>query len=62
MAFVVLIDKWKHGWELTVPGVGVTQCTDLADATTMAKDLIARQLDIRIDQIQVELWDEGKHG
>ncbi|HXO22996.1 MAG TPA: hypothetical protein VN870_00350 [Streptosporangiaceae bacterium] len=31
---------WKHGWELHIPGVGVTQSRTLAEAETMVRDYI----------------------
>ena len=48
--------RWEHGWEIHVPGVGVTQCEDAGEAVAMAEDLIERrtglqrgQFDVRID-------------
>lgn len=32
---------WKHGWELTIPGVGVTQSHGLGSAERMVRDYLA---------------------
>lgn len=32
---------WRLGWELHVGDVGVTQCTELADAEVTTRDLLA---------------------
>ena len=32
--------RWKHGWELHIPGVGVTQSRNLGEAETMVRDYI----------------------
>jgi len=31
---------WKHGWELHIEGVGVTQSRNLAEAETMVRDYV----------------------
>jgi hypothetical protein len=31
---------WKHGWELHIDGVGVTQSRNLADAQTVVRDYV----------------------
>jgi DNA-directed RNA polymerase specialized sigma subunit len=31
---------WKHGWELRIDGVGVTQSRNLAEAQTMVRDYV----------------------
>ena len=31
---------WKHGWELHIEGVGVTQSRNLAEAETMVRDYL----------------------
>ena len=31
---------WKHGWELNIDGVGVTQSRNLAEAQTMVRDYV----------------------
>ena len=31
---------WKHGWELHIDGVGVTQSRNLAEAETMVRDYL----------------------
>jgi DNA-directed RNA polymerase specialized sigma subunit len=32
--------RWKHGWELHITGIGVTQSRSLAEAETMVRDYI----------------------
>lgn len=36
----VIARRWKHGWELYIPGVGVTQSRNLAEAKMMVRDYI----------------------
>ena len=31
---------WKHGWELHIDGVGVTQSRNLAEAQTVVRDYV----------------------
>jgi DNA-directed RNA polymerase specialized sigma24 family protein len=40
----VTAQRWEHGWELHVDGVGVTQCGPLSDAERMARDYLATEL------------------
>lgn len=42
--YTVTSERWEHGWELHVDGVGITQCNSLADAERMALDYIATEL------------------
>jgi hypothetical protein len=38
--YVVQATPWAHGWELDIPGVGVTQSRSLRDAEAMVRDYI----------------------
>jgi predicted XRE-type DNA-binding protein len=38
--YTVRAERWKHGWELHVDGVGVTQSRNLAGAEQMVRDYI----------------------
>lgn len=36
----VIAKRWKHGWELHIEGLGVTQSKTLATADAMVRDYI----------------------
>jgi hypothetical protein len=38
--FTVKAKRWKHGWELHIDGVGVTQSRTLATAEQMVRDYV----------------------
>jgi len=38
--YTVRTVPWRLGWELHVDGVGVTQCTKLADAEDVTRDFL----------------------
>jgi DNA-directed RNA polymerase specialized sigma subunit len=38
--YIVHATPWAHGWELDIPGVGVTQSRSLRDAEAMVRDYI----------------------
>jgi DNA-directed RNA polymerase specialized sigma subunit len=38
--YEVKAKRWKHGWELHISGVGVTQSRSLAEAEVMVRDYI----------------------
>ena len=38
--YTVRAKPWKHGWELHIDGIGVTQSKNLASAEQMARDYI----------------------
>jgi DNA-directed RNA polymerase specialized sigma24 family protein len=38
--YTVRAKRWKHGWELHIDGVGVTQSRNLAGAEQMVRDYI----------------------
>lgn len=50
--------RWKHGWELHIEDVGVTQSRTLLDAEPMARDYIAMILDISEDSFEVKVTPE----
>lgn len=45
----VTAKRWKHGWELHIDDVGVTQSKTLAGAEKMVRDYIALDLDVPED-------------
>lgn len=47
--------RWKHGWELHVDGVGVTQVRTLATADQQVRDLVETMLDIDASDARVIL-------
>jgi hypothetical protein len=53
MTYRVRAKRWKHGWELHIEGVGVTQSRTLWDAGEMARDLISRREDLPGDAFTV---------
>ncbi|MCE7079853.1 hypothetical protein LZF96_06630 [Streptomyces sp. ST2-7A] len=54
----VVAKRWKHGWELHVDGVGVTQSRTLVDAEAMARDHISVVLDLPDDAFGIEVVPE----
>jgi DNA-directed RNA polymerase specialized sigma24 family protein len=44
-AYQVTAKRWRKGWELHVPGVGVTQSDTLATAEGMVRDYLAITFD-----------------
>ncbi|HVA60069.1 MAG TPA: hypothetical protein VNG13_05975 [Mycobacteriales bacterium] len=38
--YIVRATAWAHGWELNIPGVGVTQSRNLREAEAMVRDYI----------------------
>lgn len=50
--------RWKHGWELHIDGVGVTQSHGLRDAEMMVRDYIELSLDIPAGSFAVEITPE----
>jgi len=51
--YTVRAKRWKHGWELHIDGVGVTQSRSLGDAKTMVRDYIETltDADASVDEI-----------
>jgi hypothetical protein len=54
----VRAQRWEHGWELHIAGVGVTQSRTLWDAEEMARDLISRREDLSGDAFTVTVTPE----
>ena len=50
--------RWKHGWELDIEGVGVSQSRTLRDVEEMARDLIGRREDLPGDAFTVTVNPE----
>ena len=42
--YVVRATPWRHGWELDIPGVGVTQSRNLREAEATVRDYISLDL------------------
>jgi len=42
--YFVRATPWAHGWELEIPGVGVTQSRNLREAELMVRDYISLDL------------------
>ena len=40
MTYTVAARRWKHGWELHIDGIGVTQSKTLATAASMVREYI----------------------
>lgn len=55
MTFTARARRWKHGWELHVDGVGVTQVRVLERARDQVCDLIETMTDARPEASAVEL-------
>ncbi len=51
--------RWKHGWELHVDGVGVTQVRTLAAAEQQVRDLVETMLDVDASDANVEVDVDG---
>lgn len=54
----VVAKRWKHGWELHIADVGVTQSKTLLDAEAMARDYTALLLDVPDDSFDVRITPE----
>jgi DNA-directed RNA polymerase specialized sigma24 family protein len=53
-----MAQRWEHGWELRVDGVGVTQCGPLADAERMALDYLATELGGEPEDYSVDIYHD----
>ena len=51
--YEVTAKRWKHGWELDIDDLGVTQSTSLSGAEKMVRDYIALDLDVAEDSFDV---------
>jgi hypothetical protein len=58
----VVAKRWRHGWELHIEGLGVTQSRNLADAEAMARDYVALDLDVPEDSFDVTVTPEVGEG
>lgn len=56
--YVVIATQWARGWELGIQGVGATQSRSLDDAEMMARDLIARRLEVPANSFDVIIKPE----
>ncbi len=54
----VTAKRWKHGWELHIRDVGVTQSRTLLDAESMVRDYVAMLLDVTEDSFDVKIAPE----
>lgn len=45
-AYEVAARRWEHGWELHIPGVGVTQATTLDKADRQISDYLSTVFDL----------------
>jgi hypothetical protein len=53
--YEVVAKRWRHGWELHIQGLGVTQSHSLADAEAMAREYIVLDLDVPEDAFDVKI-------
>jgi DNA-directed RNA polymerase specialized sigma subunit len=53
---------WKHGWELHIDGIGVTQSRSLAEAETMVRDYIETLTGVDASRAQVVVTPEVGDG
>jgi DNA-directed RNA polymerase specialized sigma subunit len=60
--YEVVAKRWRRGWELHIPGVGVTQSRSLAEAEEMARDYIASDLDVDEGSFDVRVTPEVGDG
>jgi hypothetical protein len=60
--YTVVAKRWRHGWELHIEGLGVTQSRNLADAEAMARDYIALDLDVPEASFDVRVMPEVGDG
>lgn len=56
--YTVTARRWRHGWELHINGVGVTQSRTLLDAEPMAREYIALELEVAQEQVLVDVTPE----
>jgi hypothetical protein len=54
----VTAKRWKHGWELHIADVGVTQSRTLATAEQMVRDYVETLLDIDASDAEVVIVPE----
>lgn len=56
--YEVVAKRWKHGWELHIDSVGVTQSRTLLDAESMVRDYVAMLLDVPEDSFELKVTPE----
>jgi predicted transcriptional regulator len=61
-SYTVAARRWRHGWELHIDGVGVTQSHGLGDAEAMVRDYIALEFDVPEDSFAVTITPEIGEG
>lgn len=59
--YSVRAERWEHGWELHIDGLGVTQSDDLDDAEMMVRDYISLDLGVPPDSFAVDIIPEPHH-
>ena len=57
--YTVRPQRWDHGYELHIAGLGVTQVDEISDAEDAARDFIALDLDVPEDSFSVVVESEG---
>lgn len=56
--YTVTAKRWKHGWELHIDDVGVTQSRTLAAAEQMVRDYVETLLDIDVSDAEIVIVPE----
>lgn len=56
--YTVTAKRWKHGWELHIDDVGVTQSRTLAGAEQMVRDYVETLLDVDASDADVVVVPE----
>lgn len=57
-SYTVTAKRWKHGWELHIDDVGVTQSRTLAGAEEMVRDYVETLLDVDAGDAEVVVVPE----
>lgn len=57
-SYTVTAKRWKHGWELHIDDVGVTQSRTLAGAEQMVRDYVETLLDVDARDAEVVVVPE----
>jgi hypothetical protein len=58
--YQVQAQRWQHGWELHIHGLGVTQSYGKADAEAMVREFVHLNTDAAPDSFDVEIvYDEA---
>lgn len=53
--YQVRAKRWKHGWELHIDGLGVTQSRTLRDADAMVRDFVSLNTGLAEDEFDVSI-------